>query len=485
MAKNTKKQNSKPSEVENKFQLLLTLITLLKSARHKSKKTELEFLMVNQTFNLVQYSNCAYWEYKKRKTTIKNISGLVQIDPDGPYTQWLTRVINHYVSEHEKNSSEPDETNAEEKDEAPKEAPSFSKLHQITIDDCQKDEADDWNKWVSDNAYIIIMRNMYDDVIGGLWLDRNEDFGTLQKALIEDLGDGYAHALQKFDGKNKGRHNTGLFSIFDIPGLKTKLFFLALSLIMFIPVKMSATAPAEIIASKPDSINIPFDGVIDSVEVSPGQEVKAGDVLIRMDSTLLENKVTMTMGELTAAEIALRKTERESMKDRKKLAEIAVLKSRLAQKTAEVKFAREMLELAVIIADRDGIAIFADTNALTGKPVQTGEQVMQLANLNDSELMIRMPVSSMIKIDQDVPTKFFLNVNPFDSQQATYENIGYQATMDGGGLMTYKIRGRFIDQDQNLRIGWTGTGKVYGERTILAVNLLRRPITTLRRKLGI
>jgi len=144
-----------------------------------------------------------------------------------------------------------------------------------------------------------------------------------------------------------------------------------------------------------------------------------------------------------------------------------------------------MLELAVIIADRDGIAIFADTNALTGKPVQTGEQVMQLANLNDSELMIRMPVSSMIKIDQDVPTKFFLNVNPFDSQQATYENIGYQATMDGGGLMTYKIRGRFIDQDQNLRIGWTGTGKVYGERTILAVNLLRRPITTLRRKLGI
>ncbi len=477
MASKSKKESSKPSQVENKFQLLLTLITLLKSARHKSKKTELEFLIVNQTFNLVNYRNCVYWEYKNNKVIIKNVSGLVQIDPDGPYTQWLSRVINKYV----KNKIQKLSTQKDKEEEDKK--VSYSKLLQVTIDDCDQKNRDDWNKWVGNNAFIMIMENSHEDLIGGLWIDREKDFVSLEKAILEDLGDGYAHALQSFD-KIQGK-KSALFPFLNISGLKTKLFFLTLLLIMFIPVRMSATAPAEIVASKPDSINIPFDGVIDSVEVSPGQEVKAGDVLMRMDSTLLENKVTMTMGELTAAEIALRKTERESMKDRKKLAEIAILKSRLSQKEAEVAFARQMLELAVIVADRDGVAIFADTNALTGKPVQTGEQVMQLANLTDSELMIRMPVSSMIKIDENIPAKFFLNVNPFDSQEATYENIGYQATMDGGGLMTYKIRGRFVETDQNLRIGWTGTGKVYGERTILAVNILRRPITTLRRKLGL
>ena len=57
--------------------------------------------------------------------------------------------------------------------------------------------------------------------------------------------------------------------------------------------------------------------------------------------------------------------------------------------------------------------------------------------------------------------------------------------MDAGGLLTYKIRGNFIAPEEEIRIGWTGTGKVYGDRTLFIVNILRRPITTLRRKLGI
>lgn len=255
---------------------------------------------------------------------------------------------------------------------------------------------------------------------------------------------------------------------------------------MIIPVRMSSSAPAEVVASKPASIAIPFDGVIDTVEVSPGQDVKKGDVLVKMDSTLLENQVTKTLGELKAAQISLLKTEREFMRDRSKLAEISLLKAQLSQKTAEVNFARKMLSLANIVAEKDGIVIFSDANSLRGKPVQTGEQIMQLAKLDENELLIRMPINAMIEIDEDIPARFFLNVMPFNSRYVDYSSIGYQATMDGSGQMSYKIRGNFIDLDNNdVRIGWTGTAKVYGDRTILIVNILRRPITTLRRKLGI
>ena len=472
MAKDTKKQ-SNSSEAENKFQLLLTLITLLKNARHKSKKTELEFLMVNQTFNLTSYSNCVYWELNKKKITIKNISGLVQIDADGPYTQWLKRVIKNYIHKNKKTLF------AHEKNEQKQE--SFTKLTRINKEDCKASEQDDWNKWVTDNAFLMVMLNDHNDIIGGLWLDKENDFNQLEKAIFEDLGDGYAHALQSFNNKNNSRSS----SSFSISGLKTKLFFLGLIAVLFIPVNMSATAPAEVIAKKPDSINIPFDGVIDKIEVSPGQQVKAGDVLVRMDSTLLKNKVSLTSGELRAAEISLEKTERESMKDRSKLAEIAILKAQLSQKKIEVEFAQEMLKLANIIAERDGIVIFDEVNSLQGKPAQTGEQIMQLANLKNRELMIRIPVSSMIRINENIPARFFLNVNPFDSQEVEYKSIGYQATPDAGGLLTYKIRGTFTDSQKDARIGWTGTGKVYGEKTILGINLLRRPITTLRRKLGV
>ena len=472
MTKNTENQSGS-SEAESKFQLLLTLITLLKNARHKNKKTELEFLMVNQTFNLTPYSNCVYWEYQKNKLTIKNISGLVQIDPDGPYTLWLNRVIKNYIRKNKKNLF----TNGEDENQQA----NFSQLKQITKEDCEKNDQEDWNKWVTNHAFLVIMHNDNDQIIGGLWLDKEKDFNQLEKAIFEDLSDGYAHALQSFSNKKNIHGSSG----FSISGLKTKFFFLALLALMFIPVRMSATAPAEVIAKKPISINIPFDGVIDKVEVSPGQEVKTGDVLVRMDGTLLENKVSLTSGELKAAEISLKKTERESMKDRSKLAEIAILKAQLAQKRIEVEFAQEMLKLADIVAERDGIVIFDEVNSLKGKPVQTGEQVMQLADLNDYELMIRIPVSSMIRINEDVPAKFFLNVNPFASQKVEYESVGYQASQDSDGLLTYKVRGHFIDPEEEIRIGWTGTGKVYGERTILGINLLRRPITTLRRKLGI
>lgn len=471
MAKNTKKQDSS-TEAENKFQLLLTLITLLKNARHKNKKTELEFLMVNQTFNLSPYSNCVYWEYHRKKILIKNVSGLVQIDPDGPYTQWLKRVIGNYIKQNKNNIFTKEET------ENPQE--NFSKLILITAKDCKKRDQEDWNKWVSDNAFLMIMKDSHDNIIGGLWFDKDKNYSQLEKAILEDLGDGYAHALQGFSNKN-----TRGSSSLSLSGLKAKIFLLGLLACMFIPVDMSATAPAEVVAKKPDSINIPFDGVIDTIEVSPGQKVKTGDVLIRMDSTLLKNKVALTTGELRAAEISLEKTQRESMKDRAKLAEISILKAQLEQKRIEVEFAQDMLELADITAERDGIVIFDDANSLKGKPVQTGEQVMQLANLKDRELIIRMPINSMIRINQDIPAKFFLNVNPFSSQEIEYESVGYQATPDAGGLLTYKIRGNFTDPNNEARIGWTGTGKIYGERTILGINLLRRPITTLRRKLGI
>lgn len=480
MTKDSKQKNAKSSEVERKFQLLLTLITLLKSARHKHKKTELEFLMVNQTFNLVPYRNCVYWEFGKNKVTIKNSSGLVEIDPDGPYTQWLTRVIRDFVKHHKSTTS----AKKEGQDDEISSENGFTTLLSITVENCNERDRDDWNKWVTGNVSILIMCDADDKVVGGLWIDREQNFLSLEKALLEDLGDGYAHAIQNFSAYKK-RNLFSLGSFFNLSGMKAKLFFIALIILMLLPVRMSATAPAEVVAQKPNTINIPFDGVIDEVEVSPGQSVQAGDVLIRMESTLLKNRVTSTLGALKSAEISLRKTERESMQDRAKLAEIAILEAQLSQKREEANFAQEMLARADVVAESDGIAIFADSNALRGKPVQTGEQVMQVANLQEIELLIRMPVSSIIKIKEEIPARFFLNATPFNSQKIAYKTIGYQATMDADGLMTYKIRGKFKDPSENIRIGWTGTSKVYGDRTVLVVNLLRRPITTLRRKLGI
>ncbi len=475
MTKDSKKKNTKPSEMESKFQLLLTLIALLKKTRHKQKKSELEFLMVNQTFNLVPYRHCVYWDYKSGKVFINNMSGLVQIDSEGPYVQWMSEVITHFAKiQQEKLQS--DETELKN---------SFCRLLTVKPEDCPKNVRQEWDQWCPAHALLILLKSEDNTILGGLWLDREHAFNKLDHAVLEDLADGYAGALQNFlNSQNHGRLGNA-FSLFKTSGLGVKIFFIALIVLFLIPVRTSATAPAEVVASNPDSINVPFDGVIDTLEVLPGQKVEKGDILARMDSTVLRNRVTMSSGNLEAAETALQKTQRESLADRKKLAEIALLQAQISQKSAEADFAKEMLEQAEIKADRDGIVIYSDPNALRGKPVQTGEQIMLLADPQDTELLIRMPVDSMIKIEEDVPARFFLNVMPLNYKEAQYTSIGYQATPDADRLMTYKIRGKFTDNNENMRIGWTGTGKVYGKWTFLGFNILRRPLIAIRSKLGI
>lgn len=465
----------KTVDPKSQIQQLLILVSLIKNVRHVSGKPELEFFMVNQTYNMVPYRQCVYWEWSGEFASVKTISGLIEIDPDGPYILWLQNTVKELIQS---------KLNTKKTSEDGKIARAI--VYPITAKDCPENSREEWSEWLSKHAVLVLFKNKKDKIIGGLLADRDKDFNPLEQALIEDLGDSYSYSLEYFQ-KQKGQK---LFSSSSGEALKRprkfmRYVWIALILIMLFPVRMSATAPAEVVAYKPDVIAIPFNGTIEEVLVTPGQYVEEGETLIRMDQTTLENQSLMAESEMEIAQIALQKTEREAMTDRSKLADIAILKSQLAQRSAEKKYAQELLSKGDIKAERSGIAVFADPNSLRGKPVSAGEQIMLLADPQQSELLIRVPVDSMIEIDQDVPAKFFLSVMPLANSYANYDSIGYQASPDGDGLLTYKIRARFEDQSQAPRIGWTGVGKIYGEWTILAANILRRPLVTMRRKLGI
>ena len=466
-----------PPAIDPRFQHLLTLVTLQKNARHKHKKSELEFLIVNQTFNLVPYRHCVLWQWNGEAVSIVAASGLVQVDHHGPYSLWLTKIIARLLKEKilPKNSV-PGENVAE----------NYTIPLSVTSADCGPQEAEEWKKWVSAHAMLFAMKNDDEEIVRGVWIDREEVFNEADRAFLDDLMDGYAHALIYFDAEDVADKTRAFWkSLFSLSKSNVKRISLAIFLIMLIPVRMSVTAPAEIVAREPYVVSVPFEGVIENVEVSPGQMVKKGDLLVRMDSTYLKNKSEMSAKEKETAEIALDKTEREALGDRGKLAELNILRSQVETRSAESQFANELLARSEIRAERDGVVIFSDVNALRGKPARTGEQIMLLADPQDSELLIRIPVEAMIQINQDVPATFFLNVMPLGFRNATYEDIGYQATQDPDGLMTYKVRARFDKEGPMPRVGWTGTGKVYGSRTILAYNIFRRPLVTLRRKLGV
>ncbi|EPN71275.1 hypothetical protein A235_02736, partial [Pseudomonas syringae pv. actinidiae ICMP 19079] len=64
--------------------------------------------------------------------------------------------------------------------------------------------------------------------------------------------------------------------------------------------------------------------------------------------------------------------------------------ARVEQKRAERDYARELLKRSEVRAERDGIAVFADAQRWLGKPVQTGERLLEIADPSQAELRIEL-----------------------------------------------------------------------------------------------
>ena len=244
-------------------------------------------------------------------------------------------------------------------------------------------------------------------------------------------------------------------------------------------------APAELIAQDPSVVSIPFDGILDDVKVRPGETVEAGDILAHMDKTTLEGQMEMAEQTLSAAQESLSRLSREALKMPEKKTELNMVQSEIRSRKIDYEHARKLWERSDIAAPKDGVAIFSDANVLEGRPVRTGEKIMLIADPKDSELLIRIPVDAMIPVNKDRPVHFYLNISPLSSRIAEIVSIGYQASADADGLLTYKIRAKLDGEQDNLRIGWKGTAKVQGDWSILAYALLRRPLITLRNITGL
>jgi multidrug efflux pump subunit AcrA (membrane-fusion protein) len=259
------------------------------------------------------------------------------------------------------------------------------------------------------------------------------------------------------------------------------------AVLFFFPTHLTITAPAEIVAASSKVISIPYDGVLEKITIKPGEAVKQGDVIALMDHTTIEAQVDQAQQALNTAQVSLSKTGIESLRDQdsRKKADLQLLRAEIATKRIELDYAKTLFDKTSIKALSDGVAIFADSNSLEGKPMKTGEKLMLIADPDDAELLIRAPIDSLLPISEKSKTSFYLNVTPLSSYKATIKSIGYQASPDPDGLLTYKIRADIKQQDKNLRIGWKGTAKIKSNWSILGYAALRKPLIALRNLLGL
>lgn len=421
---------------------ILILLSLQRQALEAETQSAFAHIIVNRTLQIVPYQQAVFWVMSGNKITLDKASGNVVIDDKTAHADDIRKTIESLINRN---------------------APEIVKTAQ-------------------EQKHIVIapLTTPQDGLMGGLWLENDKEYQEADIQILQELSVSYAHALSLLSLRKRFGFFSSVKSVFR----HRRYLVIAALVLFFLPVRQTITAPAEIVARDASIITIPHDGMVEKFMVQPGDSVTEGQIVAIMESTTLKAKADMANKELEVAEISLARLQREALADPNKKTELTVLESRIAEKRIEANYATEMQKNSEIEAPRAGTAIFSDVNKLQGKPAQMGAPLMQIANPDNPELLVRIPVQSMVPINKEARVEVYLNASPLFGKDADIRSIGYQASPDSDGLLTYKLRADFRDKD-GLRIGWQGTAKIKGQWTILSYTILRRPIMAFRHLTGL
>ena len=434
-----------------------TFIQLESAARTAETVEALQTTMVNEPRRLLPYRQGALLTVDDAGAVrVEAVSGVAVLEPDAPLVSWLKRAARQVLDSDLGGS-----------------------LHVVSPDAIGSAVRAEWEAWAPSQVLWCPLKNREGLLIGALWLARDEAWQETEAVLFERLSGCYAHAWLSLVGRRRSW----------LPDKARRPLLigapLALLLVLLIPVRQSVLAPAEIVPVKPVVVSAPIDGVVARFQVQPNQPVRAGEVLFSFDDTTLWAQAASAERTLGVALAELRQSTQGAMIDRKQAGQVALNEAQVRLRQTELDYAHDMLSRITVSAERAGVAVFTDENDWIGRPVVTGQRILEIADPSHTELNVEVPVRDAIVLAPGAEVDLFLDVEPLSPKPATLTSASYEAEMTPTGTLSYRVRAAFPADLPPPRIGLQGTAKIYGERVPLALYLFRRPLASLRQWLGV
>ncbi len=251
------------------------------------------------------------------------------------------------------------------------------------------------------------------------------------------------------------------------------------------PVPMAVLAPVEIVAREPQRVTAPIDGVIEEILVEPNQPIRMGQPILRFNDTTLRNRLQVAEQEMLLSKARYQRAEQAAFSDEKARHELAAARAEFDLKQAERNYAAELLSLSEIKAERDGVLVYSDKDRWIGRPLKTGERIMQIVDTTKVAARIELPVADAIVLEDGARVRLFLDSNPLTSIPARLKSKGYQAEPNSTQQLVYRLQATIDDDAQVLRVGSRGTAQLLGHYVPLVFYLLRRPISAIRQHIGL
>ncbi len=439
---------------------LSTLLQIEHHVRRSETLAELNFVIVNELRSLVPYDQCVLLSGNDIESLYASaVSDHPTVDRTSPFIAWVERIA------------------AEES-----KTPDTAKLHLLSSSQWSSSDLSDLADFSPHQILWVplLLPAKPNQRVGVLWLARSQPWNESETGLLQHLAGTFAHAIHSFEKQSVLKQ----FSRGFVNRKIARYSLLVLFLLMFVPVRLSVIAPAEVTAKDPTVIASQLNAAVKKITVQPGQIVKTGDILVQFDETNLKSAFDVAEQELLRTKAELHTAQQSGFADPRQNAKVKELDAQVALKEAERDFARKRLEQSVLYATHDGIVILKDPKEWEGKPVVIGERIMTLANPEKAELKIMLPVHDAISLPKNADITLFPDANPTLSVKAHLRYTSYEAELTPENIMAYKLIANFVTDDAPLQIGMRGSSKIYGNKVSLFYYLFRRPMTAVRQWLG-
>lgn len=452
-----KPRQVQPQQEENKVS---ALFELEKGLRTATSLSSLSFLIVNQTSRLINFDQAVFISISDSGLSprVRAIAGVASVDRTAPFVHWLEK-----VAKSENRGAE------------------RSLRHPVSPRDMSKTELEEWNSFCPPHILWVPLISPLYGIIGVLWLSRHQPWDDEKEfVLLDHIGLSYGHALQVF---NRGWSFSKILSML----IKRPVLFIIailLCLAMMAPVTMTALGPAAIVPVAPFVVTSPVQGVVKEIVVESNQAIQAGQTIAWLDDTQMRNRVAVAVKALDVAVAQRKRAERAAFVDSQTREALAELEAQVDLRKAELQFTREQLNQARLVSGKDGVAVVSRPEKWIGRPVNLGERILQVADPNNVEVDIMLPVKDVILLEPENRVRLFLDSDPLSPLFARIIRFEYEPQLTELGSLAYRVTAQLTNNQVHPRIGLRGTAKVYGRKVTLFYYIFRRPIMAIQQRWG-
>ena len=218
----------------------------------------------------------------------------------------------------------------------------------------------------------------------------------------------------------------------------------------------------------------PFDGLITSGYVEPGDLVKQGEVLAEIDGRTIRWELSGVVAEKMTS---LRQREMELVEENIPKLFLAELENeRLAAQESILKFKKENLQIRSPI---EGVVLSGSLERSEASSVETGQVLFEVGPIDAFKVQIEIPADEIAQVQIGHPVKIWIEGNEETPLEAEIETM-HPRSMIREAQNVFIAELKFDNIEDRFRPGMKGSVRIDCEKRSLGWSLFHKPINYMR-----